>query len=82
MLLSNKAILPILWEMFPDHPNLLPASFDRAKHRREPCVEKPVHGREGDGIRLLGPGAPADRRQRPASTRRSARCRCSTAATP
>ena len=28
MLLSNKAILPILWELFPDHPNLLPAYFD------------------------------------------------------
>ena len=23
MVLSNKAILPVLWEMFPDHPNLL-----------------------------------------------------------
>ena len=26
-LLSNKAILPVLWQMFPDHPNLLPAFF-------------------------------------------------------
>src|SRR5439155_9833106 len=26
MVLSNKAILPILWELFPGHPNLLPAS--------------------------------------------------------
>ena len=46
MVLSNKAILPILWEMFPDHPNLLPASFERAGVPG-PCVEKPVHGREG-----------------------------------
>ena len=29
MLLSNKAILPVLWEMFPGHPNLLPASRNR-----------------------------------------------------
>ncbi|HVH81889.1 MAG TPA: glutathionylspermidine synthase family protein, partial [Stellaceae bacterium] len=29
MVLSNKAILPVLWEMFPDHPNLLPAARDR-----------------------------------------------------
>src|SRR5207302_2291502 len=29
MLLSNKAILTVLWEMFPDHPNLLPAFFER-----------------------------------------------------
>ncbi|MDB6055234.1 MAG: Glutathionylspermidine synthase [Verrucomicrobiales bacterium] len=27
MLLSNKAILPILWQLFPGHPNLLPAAF-------------------------------------------------------
>jgi glutathionylspermidine synthase len=26
-ILSNKGILPLLWEMFPDHPNLLPAYF-------------------------------------------------------
>jgi glutathionylspermidine synthase len=29
MLLSNKGLLPILWELFPDHPNLLPA-FEQA----------------------------------------------------
>jgi glutathionylspermidine synthase len=28
MVLSNKGILPLLWEMYPDHPNLLPAYFD------------------------------------------------------
>jgi glutathionylspermidine synthase len=27
-ILSNKGILPLLWEMFPNHPNLLPAYFD------------------------------------------------------
>lgn len=26
-IISNKALLPMLWEMFPDHPNLLPAYF-------------------------------------------------------
>jgi glutathionylspermidine synthase len=52
MLLSNKAILPILWEMFPDHPNLLPAFFERDKIEG-PAIEKPVHGREGAGVRLL-----------------------------
>jgi glutathionylspermidine synthase len=30
MLLSNKGILPILWELYPNHPNLLPAFFDPA----------------------------------------------------
>jgi len=28
-MLSNKAILAVLWELFPDHPNLLPAYFSR-----------------------------------------------------
>jgi glutathionylspermidine synthase len=60
MLLSNKAILAVLWEMFPGHPNLLPAAF-----RREPvpgpAVEKPVHGREGQGVRRLAPGAAGTR---------------------
>lgn len=27
LVLGNKAILPLLWEMYPDHPNLLPAYF-------------------------------------------------------
>ncbi|SUC38306.1 glutathionylspermidine synthase [Proteus mirabilis] len=26
-IISNKALLPMLWEMFPNHPNLLPAYF-------------------------------------------------------
>ena len=28
LLLGNKAILPVLWEMFPNHKNLLPSYFD------------------------------------------------------
>jgi glutathionylspermidine synthase len=64
MLLSNKAILAILWEMFPNHPNLLPAAFERERIAG-PCVEKPVHGREGAEVRLLAAGeaglASADR---------------------
>jgi glutathionylspermidine synthase len=27
LILGNKAILPLLWEMFPDHENLLPSYF-------------------------------------------------------
>jgi len=55
MVLSTKAILPILWEMFPDHPNLLPASFRRSDFSGR-CVAKPFHGREGAGIRILDRG--------------------------
>jgi len=53
MVLSNKAILPILWEMFPDHPNLLPAARER-EAIRGPCVEKPIYGREGADVVLIG----------------------------
>lgn len=52
-LLSNKALLPLLWELFPDHPNLLPASWDPLPGR---CVEKPALGREGANITILENG--------------------------
>ncbi len=54
MLLSNKAILPILWEMFPEHPNLLPAY--RAPHpvlERTGHVKKPLLGREGHNVAIV-----------------------------
>jgi glutathionylspermidine synthase len=49
MILSNKAILPLLWEMFPNHPNLLPSYFS-APNTPTPFVEKPFFSREGEGI--------------------------------
>ena len=55
MLLSNKAILPLLWEFFPEHPNLLPASTRRADLAGR-FVRKPCCGREGEGVFVLGPG--------------------------
>ncbi|MFN4087843.1 MAG: glutathionylspermidine synthase family protein [Alphaproteobacteria bacterium] len=57
MVLSNKAILPILWEMFPDHPNLLPASLDPADIAG-PMVAKPALGREGQGVTIHRDGPP------------------------
>ncbi len=57
MILSNKAILPILWELFPDHPNLLAAG-------REPpgaaWVKKPLLGREGANVSIRAPGIEVD----------------------
>jgi glutathionylspermidine synthase len=53
MLLANKAILPILWEMFPGHPNLLAAAWEREEIEGA-CVEKPIYGREGADVRLVG----------------------------
>lgn len=51
MILSNKAILPILWELYPHHPNLLEASFDPG-HFRDNFVSKPFLSREGNNIRI------------------------------
>jgi glutathionylspermidine synthase len=53
--LSNKGILPLLWEMEPGHPNLLPAYFDddpRCALLGERYVRKPVYSREGSNILL------------------------------
>jgi len=53
-LVSNKGILPVLWRMFPDHPNLLPAVFaDEDPAVLGPdVVEKPIFSREGAGVRI------------------------------
>ncbi len=52
MLLSNKGILPILWELFPGHENLLPAYGDAAPLAGKRWVRKPLLGREGANIRI------------------------------
>ncbi|RAO78024.1 glutathionylspermidine synthase family protein [Dyella jiangningensis] len=55
MVLSNKAVLPLLWEFFPGHPNLLPASRRRSD-LEGPVVRKPCWGREGAGVIVLPQG--------------------------
>ncbi len=52
-LLSNKAILAILWELFPNHPNLLPAYFN-ADYLGRDFVKKPFFSREGANIEFSG----------------------------
>ncbi len=58
MLLSNKGLLPVLWKLYPGHPNLLAASWT------EPAcgtawfnwwVKKPLLGREGANVTLHHP---------------------------
>ncbi|MCI0921282.1 glutathionylspermidine synthase family protein [Sphingobacterium rhinopitheci] len=51
MLLSNKAILPILWELFPNHPNLLASYFDKPSHLKN-YVKKPILSREGANVEM------------------------------
>ncbi len=52
-LLSNKAILAILWELFPDHPNLLPAYFS-PDYLGADFVKKPFFSREGANVSFSG----------------------------
>jgi glutathionylspermidine synthase len=51
MLLSNKGLLPILWELFPGHENLLPASFEKGSIGGD-WVEKPLLSREGGNVTI------------------------------
>ena len=55
MLLSNKGILPVLWELYPGHPHLLEAYFDSPGEMTR-WVRKPLLGREGANITLHGSG--------------------------
>ena len=57
MLLSNKGILPVLWELYPDHPNLLPAS-DREGVLTGDFVRKPLLGREGSNVSIFQANQP------------------------
>jgi glutathionylspermidine synthase len=50
--LSNKGILPLLWERHRGHPNLLPAVFDDGAALAPGWVRKPLHSREGANIAL------------------------------
>ncbi|MFJ6404226.1 glutathionylspermidine synthase family protein [Streptomyces hydrogenans] len=58
MLLSNKALLAILWELYPGHPNLLPAYLDGPRELATTTgwAAKPLLGREGAGVTLHEPG--------------------------
>ena len=52
MLWSNKAILPVLWQLYPDHPNLLGANFDPPPTGLDHVV-KPMLGREGGNVKIV-----------------------------
>ncbi len=55
MLLSNKGLLPILWELFPGHPNLLPA-YETADALGSRYVRKPKLSREGANVTWIEGG--------------------------
>ena len=51
MILSNKALLPILWELYPNHPLLLESYFE-PRHLTD-YAKKPILSREGANIQLV-----------------------------
>lgn len=53
---ASKGILAVLWELFPEHPLLLPAAFD-ANRIEGPKIVKPLLGREGANMIIDGLGA-------------------------
>ncbi len=55
LLLSNKGLLPILWELYPGHPNLLEAYRDEPRGLRS-YVRKPLYSREGGNILICREG--------------------------
>jgi glutathionylspermidine synthase len=51
LLFQSKGILKILWDLYPNHPLLLEASFEPLKYQK--CVEKVMFGREGANIAII-----------------------------
>jgi len=67
-ILSNKGILPLLWAMFPRHPNLLPAFFDddpKAAELGNSFVRKPLYSREGSNVAIVVDGVAVDQDEGP-----------------
>ncbi len=51
---SNKAILPLLWQMFPNYPYLLEAQFELTKElQQRGYASKPIVGRCGHNISIV-----------------------------
>ncbi len=55
MLWSNKAMLAILHDLYPDDPHILPASLSE-KQFKAGTVRKPIYGREGGNVSIEAPG--------------------------
>jgi glutathionylspermidine synthase len=55
MLLSSKGILAVLWELFPEHPNLLPA-YEAPEPLAGSHVRKPRLSREGSNVMCVQNG--------------------------
>jgi len=53
---GNKAILPVVYEAHPDHPNVLKASFTLDEElKRTGYAKKPIIGRVGRNVTIMSP---------------------------
>jgi glutathionylspermidine synthase len=52
LLLSNKGILPILWQLYPNHELLL-ETYSDGPHNMRDYVHKPLLSREGANITIV-----------------------------
>lgn len=52
LILSHKGLNAIMWELYPDHPNLLPSYWDSSKLGNT-FVKKPFLSREGANIEIV-----------------------------
>ncbi len=50
LMFQSKAMMKILWDLFPDHPLLLQTSFEPLGIKQ---VQKPFFGREGGSVKIL-----------------------------
>ena len=56
LVLSNKGLMPVLWQMFPDHPNLLASYFEDDPKKSDLgsyYVRKPLLSREGANVTIF-----------------------------
>lgn len=52
VLMSSKALLPVLWELNLGHPNLLPCYYKLNEKLQMEYVRKPIYSREGANVEL------------------------------
>ena len=57
LMFQSKAMLKILWDLYPNHPLLLETSFEPLPGQKQ--VEKPIFGREGGNVSILDANAGA-----------------------
>ncbi len=57
MIFQSKAIMKILWDLYPNHHLLLKTTFSPNDFKYEPYVQKVIFGREGENIKVFGADA-------------------------